>query len=187
MGKVYFRATILFFLVSSPGWAEVNIPVDCRVKNLPPGRCGWCALETLARFHHIDKLYGLVKAHSTRSTPANLEETLERAGVHYRIQYPGSRDGAILRAAVKNGLGAAVGVYGDYNGHGPHILTLIDYGPDGVRVIDSNDRTLGTRDMSLDDFHYWWDGFAIVLEPAVEPLAKGKNSSSERRYAATDK
>src|SRR5438105_2094393 len=108
MEKVYLRAITLFFLVSSPGWAEVNIPADCRVKNLPPGRCGWCSIETLARFHHIDKLYGIVKAHATRATPANLEEMLEKSGVHYRIQYPGTRDREILRAAVKSGFGAAV-------------------------------------------------------------------------------
>jgi hypothetical protein len=170
-------------LLAASGRAEVKIPEDCRVKNQPPGRCGWCALETLARYHRIHSLYGLASSHASLSTPEHLGSTLDEAGVVYHIQYPGNRNREILRMAVKKGWGAAVGVYGDYNGKGPHILTLIEYGSSGVKVIDSNDKDRRVRDMSLEDFLSWWDGFAIVLEPpgrAAEPATMASAESSPR-------
>jgi hypothetical protein len=181
MAKVHLRASVLFIAFTSAAWAEVNIPTECRIKNLPPGRCGWCALETLARHHHIEALYGLTKAHATLSSPEHLEEVLDQAGVAYRIQYPGNYSKAILRNAVKKGLGAAVGVRGDYNGHGPHILTLIDFDKDRVKVIDCNDKDRRTREISMDDFLYWWDGFAIVLEAAPQADAAAAKSASASR------
>src|SRR5207244_704733 len=61
------RALVLFLPFVLPLYAPagVNIPTDCRVPNQPPGRCGWCALETLARHHGIKTLYGLVEQHPT--------------------------------------------------------------------------------------------------------------------------
>ena len=181
MPKVYLRAALFLVLCASAGRAEVNIPVECRVKNLPPGRCGWCALETLARCHHIEVLYGLAKSHASLSTPEHLEEALESAGVSYRIQYPGNFDLAILRTSVRKSLGAAVGVRGDYNGHGPHILTLVEFANEKVKVIDCNDKDQRTREMSLDDFLYWWDGFAIVLEVPPKTPQPGGNAAAVSR------
>jgi hypothetical protein len=148
--------------------AEVKVPADCRVKNRPPGRCGWCCLETLARYLKIKALYGLTDHNPSRCDVVNLVTVLDDAEIHYRIQYPGNRSQTILRHAVHEGLGAVVGFRELYPGAGGHIVTLIDLTEKGVQVIDPNDADGRTRRMTLERFLYWWDGFALVLEAKLE-------------------
>jgi hypothetical protein len=150
------RCLALALLLSLPcvADADVKIAPPCRVKNRPPGRCGWCALETLARHLEIKALYGL----------SDLEAALGETGIRYRIQYPGSSSKTILQNAMRDGLGAAVGFRELHAGKGGHIVTLIDFGPDEVRVIDPNDQDGRIRTMALDRFLYWWDGFALIIE-----------------------
>jgi predicted double-glycine peptidase len=150
---------ILFIPLSAA--AEVQIPASCRVKNRPPGRCGWCAVETLARHLHLKKLHGITQTHATRTTLEDLQEAIAEAGVSYRIQRPGDVDLAILSEAINGGLGAAVGFRELYPGAGGHIVTLVDITDKAVKPNDSDGRT---RTMSLERFLYWWDGFALVLE-----------------------
>jgi hypothetical protein len=157
-------AVVLALLLPQAAIAEVKIPASCRVKNRPPGRCGWCAVETLARHLHIKQLHGITRAHPTRTNIDDLEEAVREAGVGYRMQRPGWFDTAILRAAIEEGLGAAIGFRELYPGAGGHIVTLIEFTDDEVRVIDPNDRDSRTRTMSRDRFLFWWDGFALVLE-----------------------
>jgi hypothetical protein len=146
-------------------WAGVNIAASCRVKNRPPGRCGWCALETLARYHHLKALYGLARKHPSRCCPESLEDALDGTGIRYRIQYPGSDGLGILHYAIREDLGAVVGFRERYPGSGGHIVTLVDLTETTARVIDSNDQDGRTRTMRRKDFLFWWDGFALVLEP----------------------
>ena len=162
----------VFLVVPSALRAEVNVPAACRIRNRPPGRCGWCSLETLARHHKIEGLYGLTEQNASRSDVGNLEATVADADVSYRIQYPGYRSQAILRYAVQHSLGAVVGFRELHPGAGGHIVTLIDFTEDAVQVIDPNDADGRTRRMSLDRFLYWWDGFALVLENAASAAAE---------------
>jgi hypothetical protein len=157
-------ALVLPLLVPCVIRAEVKIAAACRVKNRPPGRCGWCALETLARRLGLQAMYGLTDKHPSTCSPRSLEECLASAGISYRIQYPGQRDEDILHYAICADLGAAVGLRGPYPGADKHIVTLVDFGDDFVKVIDPAD--CRTRQMSLERFRRWWDGFALVLEPA---------------------
>src|SRR6516165_6270820 len=46
-------------LLPSVGFSEVKIAKTCRIANQMDGRCGWSALETLARHHGIKSLYGV--------------------------------------------------------------------------------------------------------------------------------
>jgi ABC-type bacteriocin/lantibiotic exporter with double-glycine peptidase domain len=164
-----YVALSCLLLVCGAAQADVKIPAIHRIKNRPPGRCGWCALETLARYHGLAALYGLTEAHASRCSPKDLKAVLAKAGISYQIQYPGARDRGILRYAVRHELGAAVGFYEAVPGEGGHIVTLVDFGKDGVKVIDPNDPDGRVRSMTLDQFLYWWDGFALVLEvPATE-------------------
>jgi hypothetical protein len=158
-------ALTLPLLVPGVACAEVKIPAACRVKNRPPGRCGWCALETLARHLGLKAMYGLTEKHPSTCSPRSLEDCLTKAGIPYRIQYPGRHREEILRYAIRADLGAAIGLREPYPGADKHIVTLVDLDEDTVKVIDPNDADGRTRQMSLARFLRWWDGFALVLEP----------------------
>jgi ABC-type bacteriocin/lantibiotic exporter with double-glycine peptidase domain len=148
--------------------AEVKIALENRVRNQPEGRCAWCALETLARHHGITALHGLADKHETRATPSDLEAVLDDANVDYRTQPVGYHSTAILRYAIQEDLGAIVGFRERAPGQGSHMVTLVDFGPDEVRVIDSNDADGRVRTMSRKRFLSWWDGFALVLDKHEE-------------------
>src|SRR5437588_5209502 len=102
-------ALVLLLLLPLSAAAEVNIPASCRMKNRPPGRCGWCAVETLARHHKIKSLFGLVEDHATTADPEDLTTLLDKVKVRYKLQKRGDLDTDVLRAACKDGLGAVVG------------------------------------------------------------------------------
>jgi hypothetical protein len=167
MSKTIRRLAIaLVLILPCAALAEVKIAPTCRIKNRPPGRCGWCSLETLARHLRIRPLYGLVDNNPRQARPADLEKALANSEVKYRIQYPGSFDEDILRDAVREDLGALVGFRELYPGAGGHIVTLVDFTETEARVIDSNDGDGRIRTMPVDRFLYWWDGFAVVLTPS---------------------
>lgn len=155
---------LLLAFFSSTSHAEVKIALKNRIRNHPEGRCAWCALETLGRHHGIKSLNGLADKHGTRATQKDLEAALDDLHIDYRTQPVGSRSTTILRYAVRENLGAIVGFRELVPGQGPHMVTLVDFGPEEVRVIDSNDADGRIRTMPLKRFLSWWDGFALVLE-----------------------
>jgi hypothetical protein len=159
-----FIAPLLWLLLPSIAFSEVQISSDCRVKNRPPGRCGWCALETLARHHRIKALYGVVANHACDSRPKDLQGVLEASGVKYRMQARGLRSTRILEKAIHENLGAAVGFRPLVSGGRGHIVTLVEFGAEEVRILDPNDKDGQVRSMHLDAFLERWDGFALVLE-----------------------
>jgi hypothetical protein len=159
-----FSSLLLFLLIPTVALAEVQIPSDCRVANRPPGRCGWCALETLARRHCIKPLYGVVEKHPSQSRPKDLEREVKAGEVKYRIQGRGSRSTDILHDAIREDLGAVVGFRPDSPGAGGHIVTLVDFGPKKVKILDPNDNGGQVRTLDLDTFLDRWDGFALVLD-----------------------
>lgn len=161
-------ALLLLALLSGTVRAEVKIALKNRVRNQPEGRCAWCALETLGRHHGIEALYGLAEKHPMRATQIDLEAVLDDARVDYRTQPVGSRGTTILRYAIRENLGAVVGFRELAPGRGAHMVTLVDFGSEEVRVIDSNDTDGRVRTMPLKRFLSWWDGFALVLEKHEE-------------------
>lgn len=161
-------ALIVSFLLCGTARAEVNIAVENRVRNLPEGRCAWCALETLARHHGIEALHGLADTHTTRARQEDLEAVLDEAHIDYRTQPIGSRSTTILRYAIQEHLGAIVGFRERAPGDGAHMVTLVDFGPREVRVVDSNDADGRVRTMSRKRFLSWWDGFVLVVEKHQE-------------------
>jgi hypothetical protein len=159
-----FIALLLCLLLPSFALAEVQIPLACRVANLPPGRCGWCALETLARHHSIKALYGVVAKNATNSRPKDLEGAVIENGVKYRSQRRGCLSTEILEDAIRENLGAVVGFRPLSAGGRGHIVTLVDFGDAEVRIIDPNDTDRRVRSMDREMFLERWDGFALVLE-----------------------
>jgi hypothetical protein len=162
-----FQTFALLVLVALPctSLAEVVIDPSCRMKNRPPGRCGWCAVETLGRHHHIKVLFGLVDAHASISDPEDLTAVLDNLKVSYSYQPRGTRDTAILRRASNEALGAVVGFRPLSEGGGGHIVTLVDFNEETVKVIDPNDEDLRVRTMPTERFLHWWDGLTIVIVP----------------------
>jgi hypothetical protein len=143
--------------------AGVDIPLDCRVANRPPGRCGWCAVETLARHQGIKALYGLVDKSSSQSRPKDIERVVAASHVKFRVQQRGARSTAILQQAIRDDRAAVVGFRPAAGATGGHIVTLVDFGPEEIRYIDPNypDRV---RMMDLEAFIARWDGFALILD-----------------------
>lgn len=172
--SLYITSLIVLLHIALPANAEIHIAPQCRVKNRPPGRCGWCALETLARHHGLESIYGLADRHPCTCSPRSLEEALQQTGVRYRMQYPGSRGRGILYYAMEEELGAAIGLraedasgaHGTGHAHvGGHIVVLIDLSPNFVKILDPNDADGRTRTMSLRRFLERWDGLAVILVP----------------------
>jgi hypothetical protein len=161
------KLAVLTLLVST-SHAEVKIALENRIRNFPEGRCAWCALETLGRHHGIKALHGLADKHSARAIQIDLEAVLDDLHIDYRTQPVGSRSTTILRYAIREKLGAIVGFRELTPGQGPHMVTLVDFSPEEVRVIDSNDADGRIRTISLKRFLSWWDGFALVLEKHEE-------------------
>jgi hypothetical protein len=178
------RQLAVLFLLLTPctALAEVHIPLTCRIRNRPPGRCGWCALETLARHQHVLALYGITDERNSRCDPQTLEAALIAKRLAYRIQSPGTSDTVILNQAMREGRGVVVGFRELWPGAGGHIVTLVDFTADLVRVIDSNDADQRVRTMSINHFLFWWDGFAMVL--AEEGPKEGEPSGSQYRTAS---
>ena len=181
-----FRAIALVVALSflpCAARADVDIEPGCRMKNRPPGRCGWCALETLGRHHHIQALFGLVEDHASIANPDDLTALLDKAKVRYTLQQRGDRDTALLRSACTQGLGAAVGFRPLHEGAGGHIVTLVSFGEDTVKVIDPNDQDGRVRTMPRERFLDCWDGFTLVLQP--EHTASGRAGCPTSRLTPT--
>jgi hypothetical protein len=164
--------TVALLLLPCAARAEVNIDPGCRMKNRPPGRCGWCAVETLGRHHHIKALFGLVEDHASTANPDDLTAVLDKLQVHYYYQRRGDLDTALLRTSCEQGLGAVVGFRPLHEGAGGHIVTLVDFTAETVKLIDPNDEDGRVRTMPTERFLHWWDGFTLVLRP--ERTAKKK-------------
>ncbi len=162
--RAFFIPLFLLLILPTVALSEVKIPIECRVANRPPGRCGWCALETLARRHGIKPLYGLVDKNPTQCRPRDLEGVVAAREVKYRIQGRGPRSTGILRDAIRENLGAVVGFRPEFPGAGGHIVTVVDFGPKQVRILDPNDTDGHVRTLDLDTFMDRWDGFALVLD-----------------------
>ena len=157
--------TAALFFLPCAARSEVNIEPDCRMTNRPPGRCGWCAVETLARHHRIKVLYGIVEDHANTANPEDLTALLDKLKVPYKLQNRGNTDTDVLRRACDEGLGAVVGFRPLHEGAGGHIVTLVSFTESTVKVIDPNDQDGRVRTMPRERFLYWWDGFTLVLQP----------------------
>src|SRR5437773_12231648 len=96
--KLLTFALALLLLLPGAVQAEVKVLAACRIKNRPPGRCGWCCVETLARHHKIEPLYGLTEHNASRCDVTNLETVVADADVLYRIQYLGNGSQCILHS-----------------------------------------------------------------------------------------
>ena len=147
---------------------EIVIDAKDHIPNSKDGYCAWCALETLARYHHIESLYGIAdryKQHpSVGATPDDLAGELRVADVDHAIGRFGNHDWRLLMAANKKNLGSIVGLrdYPVEKGHHAVVLTHID--ADIVKIVDSNHPGhVLTADRAWFDEH--WTGWLVVIWP----------------------
>lgn len=160
-------ALTTLLLIPRSAAAEVSIASEHRIPNRPPGCCGWCSLETLGRHLGIKALHGITERRASLTCPNDLTRALDELKVRYRSQARGNCDTAILRDACRANLGATVGFRPLTPGGGGHIVTLVEFSGDVVKVIDPNDADRRVRTMSRERFLHWWDGFTVVLQPPV--------------------
>lgn len=137
---------------------QVDIPESCRVEDTTYN-CGYCAFETLGRFHRIRRLEGLAGNHIGAIGGHNgCLETLNM----YRVKFQAitCRDFAFLDRYVSNKK-VGVAVHG-----GNHILVMVYFDERYVSVIDSSGmRSLEVQTWPRKKFDNWWSGRAYVIFP----------------------
>ena len=176
----WMLAIVLSLCLALPTYADVTIPKKDRVANFSPGYCTWCCLETLGRYHKIEKLYNLaenrtndpdyvvwddyyqvyiVREYRNTGSCRAVAEKLNSLGVKYKMQWDGNRDDRILREAVKKD-GAVVtmapGAFG-----GSHSIIVTEYNDKKVEFINPNDASY--YECTREWFSYYWTGAAVVI------------------------
>jgi hypothetical protein len=178
---------VLGFLIAGEAWAQADIPMECRVKNRPPGYCVWASLETLGRHQKIDKLYNLTdnrakdpdsvepvfrlmfdgtiiqfekRIHKAAGTAFSADKKLTELGVKHKITE--IKDLTHIQEAMKKKHGCVVFLHPNPTFPGPHAVTLVNINDERVEIIDSNNCK-----------HYWaprgwfdtyWAGAVITVD-----------------------
>lgn len=72
---------MIFFLL-------VIISPSDHIQNKEPGRCAWCALETLGRTHGWKNLHGLTEKNARAAQREDMVAELDKYKIRYQVQYP---------------------------------------------------------------------------------------------------
>jgi hypothetical protein len=140
---------------------QVPIPKEFRTYNKSGSQCVWCSLETLARYHKIERLYDLTKKYKHASGPGEVARVLKDRDI--KFFQTEKKDISFLEEYVKNRkLGCGVGL------NGTHAVNVVHFDKDIVKIIDNSDRSLKIQTWSMKRFISQWDGWAFVLIPDVE-------------------
>jgi hypothetical protein len=167
----------LFLSVSA---VAADIPTANRIKNKPPGYCGWCCLETLGRTLGIPKLatistdrekdpdflYYVQEGQFLRpvlepkngSSRLSVKCKLTDLGVKHRITV---FDRQHLETAAEQ-TGCVVFIKAGGFGPEPHAVLATHYDDKFVRLIDPN--TTKEQTYTRETFDKWWDGTTISVE-----------------------
>lgn len=177
----WISAILLSLILAFPIYADVSIPKENRIHNFYPGYCTWCCLETLGRYHKIEKLYNLVKNRQSDPDyiiwdewngyyivvePRNtgscraVTEKLRSLGVKFRIQWDGNRDDGMIREAVKND-GCVVTMREGAFGPEAHSIIVTSYNDKKVQFINPND--ISYYECTREWFEYYWTGAVCVV------------------------
>lgn len=183
-------AVLVICLAGSFASADVPIPKEFRPMNRDPGRCAWCALEALGRYHGYKEMEGLVERNNRAGYSWWYEEQLKKHKVKYDMAiYTGEKlhrwkidqwtidtwDTSWLEWASEKKYGCAVAYWtADKAAKHMVVLTEFDRNTKKIKVIDSNNPDKVTETCNLSWFLYYWDGSVIIIYPkekgnAVEP------------------
>jgi hypothetical protein len=142
---------------------QVPIPMNCRVPNRSGSQCVWCSIECLSKYHKIETTSHLTDKYKHATGGGEVRRVLDSLGVKYTMQSEGNRDTQMLEDACAKGWGAGVGL------NGTHMVNIVHFKGDVVKVIDNSDPGLGIRTWSKDQFLNRWDGWVIVMIPPGPP------------------
>jgi hypothetical protein len=160
---------LLLFLLTIPACStpaptceevvQVPIPMHCRIENTTEN-CGFCSFETLGRYHHITRLYNLATNHSGGiGGHSGCIQTLEEYNINYKTIWDKTNT-KFLDYYVRE-MKYGVAVAGEN-----HILVMISWEEDNVKIIDNSGRKkLEVQSQSKKDFMRWWNGRAYVIIP----------------------
>lgn len=87
MKKLLCKILILL-LLSSQAQAEVVISPKNHMQNQDPGRCAWCALETLTRTHGYKNSEGMVESNPRGAYQRDMIAELDKYQINYEVQWP---------------------------------------------------------------------------------------------------
>ncbi len=167
----------LFLFVSA---VAADIPAANRIKNKPPGYCGWCCLETLGRTLGIPKLANIsverekdpdfvyyvqdgpylrpVVEPKNGASRLSVQCKLNELGVKHRITVFDRQH--LADAADKTG--CVVFIRAGGFGPEPHAVIATKCDDKFVRLIDPN--TTKEQTYTRETFDKWWDGTTISVE-----------------------
>ena len=154
------------------------------------GYCAWACIETLGRHNRVDKLRGLVewrqkswpvqvtlrdvdgRFHTIRRNYGSdlaVQRCLEYLEVSFRQQATGTTDTLIVRRAVLDGSGVAVGMLpGAFEGMAAdegHAVIVLNFSRDFVTILDPN-RVGVDKTFTRKWFDTYWMGWAVTIRPA---------------------
>jgi hypothetical protein len=153
-------AVFLLFFGAAVYADSIDIPRECRIPNRTGMQCAWSSLETCARYHKIERLYGLTQTyHGMLNDPTQFDRVLRRAKVQYRISYQGRPDLAWLKGSIQRGYPVVVGL------NGQHAVTLCGLTDKRAEIIDNMDPHLRVWYWPINDFYRAWDGLACLVIP----------------------
>lgn len=174
-------AVLLVCMAGTFAVADVPIPKEYRQANRDPGRCAWCALEALGRYHGYKEMEGLVERNARAGYSEWYDEQLKKHKVKYDMaHYTGQKlyrwkidqwtidtwDTSWLEWASEKKYGCAVSFWNDdYQSKHMVVLTEFDKNRKRVKIIDSNHPEKVTETYNLSWFLYYWDGSVIIIYP----------------------
>jgi hypothetical protein len=138
---------------------QVPIPMECRVPNRSGDQCVWCSLECLSKYHKIEAGSHLTDTYKNSTDGKEVRRVLDGLSIKYTMQAEGNKDVKILEDACAKGWGASVGL------SGVHMVNVVHFKGDVVKVIDNADSTLKIRTWTKDQFFKRWDGWTVILVP----------------------
>lgn len=172
----YFKTILIFFLFFSTSFNLIaeDIPKEFRVKNRPPGYCGWCCLETLGKLQGVKELDDLAQNREKDKdlmliTPNGLVFIPKHAASVYTVRekmqelkvpftYKINYDPSLITEATKH---TCVIFIKERDQEVGHAVILTQYNEKEIHFIDPNDCKEYIAKQAWID--YYWTGISIRL------------------------
>ncbi len=156
---------LLLFLLTPSTNAEVHIRIADRLPNLGKGYCVWCCLETMGRYRHDSRLYGLVNHQVDKTWPNggatqdDIRTYLDSLGVKYHMLWNGSLSWLKQWTDAEQPVMIWVRPSKNMDQNAFHAVIAVDVSGQWIKTVDSN---------YVKGYMWWhessWIGFAVTLD-----------------------